>query len=509
MSSVPGTVESERWRAPFTEQPPPERWIPPIPPRVIAAAALVIAVLAGRFFGDGRMGLGAALVLGVCYGPLAFIDLTIALAAYVAVLFIQDIAALSVGPNSMGVLVFLGWIGTLATRSARPVVLREQSRLFLVLALFALWLTLSIIWAQSSNNAANGVQTWLIAILALVVAVTTLHSPRDVTIIAVAFIVGATISVAFGIANGALSAAASSANEIALQGRFTGGGGDPNVQAAGFLVAMFLCAGLWSITRRRLARIGLLLAFVVVAIGFFATQSRGGFIALAVTAIVGLVALPRQRKRLLGLAAAAGAGLGVVAVVNPSAIGRMTDIGGGTSGRSDLWTVAWKIFTEHPLVGIGLNNFQVLQSRYTLKAGKLTRVDLIAETPHLVHNVYLQLLTETGVVGLAIFLVVIAGSLRASWLAARHFDSRAEPGYGDLARASLMASIAMLVTQFFISDGDDWRLWILLGLGPVLLSLARHMPPASPSAQSRPSSPVYVAWPGRSALIDADPYFSP
>ncbi len=496
MSSVSSSGRPALWRAQLVDQTRPERWIPTIPPRVIAALALILALLAGRFFGDGRLGLGVALILGACYGPLAFIDLTIALAVYVAVLFVQDIAALSVGPNSMGVLVFLGWIGTLVTRSARPVVLREQSRLLLALTLFALWLTLSLVWAQNSSDTANGVQTWLIAILAFVVAVTTLRSSRDVTIIAVAFIVGAAISVAFGIANGALSAAASSTNEIALQGRFTGGGGDPNVQAAGFLVAMFLCAGLWSIARRRLARIGLLLAFVVVAIGFFATQSRGGFIALAVTAIVGLVALPRQRKRLLGLAAAAGAGLGVVAVVNPSAIGRMTDIGGGTSGRSDLWTVAWKIFTEHPLVGIGLNNFQVLQSRYTLKAGKLTRVDLLAETPHLVHNVYLQLLTETGVVGLAIFLLVIGGSLRASWLAARHFDARAQPGYGDLARASLMASIAMLVTQFFISDGDDWRLWILLGLGPVLLSLARHVAPSSPSAKSRPSSPVYAAWPG-------------
>jgi O-antigen ligase len=505
MSSLPSSAAPVLWRAPLVEQPRSERWIPPIPPRVIATLALLLAIVAGRFFGDGRVGLGAALVLGVCYGPLAFLDLTVALAVYVAVLFIQDIAALSVGPNSMGVLVFLGWIGTLVSRSARPLVLREQSRLLLALALFALWLTLSIIWAQNSGDTANAVQTWLIAILAFVVAVTTLQSPRDVTIIAVAFIVGAVISVAFGIANGALSAAANSANEITLQGRFTGGGGDPNVQAAGFLVAMFLCAGLWSITRRRLAQVGLLLAFVIVAIGFFATQSRGGFIALAVTAIVGLVALPRQRKRLLGLAAAAGAGLGVVAVVNPSAIGRMTDIGGGTSGRSDLWKIAWKIFTEHPVLGIGLNNFQVLQSRYTLKAGRLTRVDLIAETPHLVHNVYLQLLTETGVVGLLIFLLVIAGSLRASWLAAQRFDANGHPGYGDLARASLMASIAMLVAQFFISDGDDWRLWILLGLGPVLLSLARRASPPSATARNRSSSPIYAARPGRAALTHPDP----
>lgn len=467
-----------------------DRGLPRVPPAAIAALALVLAAVAGRFFADGRIGLGLALVLGVCYGPLAFLDLTMALAVYVAILFVQDVAALSVGPNTVGVLVFVGWIGTLVTRSARPVAVREHSRLLIALALLALWLTLSITWADNSAEAGNGVQSWLIAIVAFVVVLTTLRSPRDVAMIAIAFIVGSVISVAFGVANGALSAAAESANESVAQGRFTGGGGDPNVQAAGFIVAMFLCAGLWSLTSRRLARVALLLSFVVVTVGFFATQSRGGLLSLAFAAAAGLVLLPRQRKRLLGLAGAAGVGLGIVAAANPGAIARMTDVGGGTSGRSDLWTVAWKIFTDHPWIGIGLENFPTIEPRYTLRSGPLTRVDLVAEIPHLVHNVYLQLLTETGIVGFSIFLVVILGSLRASWLAARLFDAGGHVAYGDLARAALMATIAMLAAQFFISDGDDWRLWILLALGPVLLSVARRTPPGDAvRTAARPPAP--------------------
>jgi hypothetical protein len=30
----------------------------------------------------------------------------------------------------------------------------------------------------------------------------------------------------------------------------------------------------------------------------------------------------------------------------------------------------------------------------------------------------------------------------------------------------------MLAAIFFITDGDDWRLWLLLGMGPALLALA-------------------------------------
>ncbi len=474
MSSISTSPRASRWGSAPVAAPRGARWIPAIPPSLIAGTALVVAVVAGRFLADGRMSLAAALVLGVCYAPLAFLDLTMALAIYVAILFIQDIAALSVGPNSMGVLVFLGWIGTLFTRSARLGILRENSKLLLALGLFALWLTLSVEWAGNATEAGNGLETWLIAIVAFVLVLTTLHTPRDVATIAVAFIVGAVLSVLFGLYNGALTASATSASESALQSRFTGGGGDPNVQAAGFLVAIFLCAGLWSLARRGATRVALVLAFITVTIGFFATQSRGGMLALAFAALAGFVLLPSQRKRLLGLAAAACVGLGVIAVVNAGAIARMTDFGGGSSGRDDLWAVAWRVFQDHPWFGIGISNFQTVEPRYTLKSGVLTRVDLVAEAPHLVHNVYLQLLTETGIVGLLLFLVVIAGCLRASWLAARRFDALGRPAYGDLARASLMAAVAMLAAQFFISDGDDWRLWILLALGPVLLSISRR-----------------------------------
>ena len=441
-----------------------------------------MGAVAGRFFADGRITLAAAIVLGICYAPLVFLNLTMALAIYVAVLFVQDTAALSIGPNTMGVLVFLGWIGTIVTRSARPAVVREQPRLLFALAMFALWLTLSAIWAQNPSDTEGGLQTWLIAIVAFVLTATTLRSTHDVTTIAVAFIAGSVISVIFGIAGGALSAGANSANAIALQGRFTGGGGDPNVQAAGYLVGIFLCAGLWSLAQRGLARLGLLLAFIVITIGFFATQSRGGLLSLVFAAVAGLLLLPLQRRRILGLAGAAGVALVIIAFVNPGAIARMTNVGGGTSGRSDIWTVSWNIFSNHRWVGVGLENFPVVEPHYTLKVGALNRVDLIAESPHLVHNLYLQLLTETGVIGFLIFLVFIAGCLRASWLAAQRFDANGRVGHGDLARATLMAAIAMLAAQFFISDGDDWRLWILLSLGPVLLSLARRASPLGVSS---------------------------
>lgn len=487
MSSFPASAPSRRWGVELEGAAGRTRPMPVIWQPAIIGLAFLLAIVAGRFMADGKTSLGIAIVLGVCVGPLAFLNITATLALYVAILFINDAHSLSVGPNSVGVLLVLGWLGTLVTRSARPAVLREQPRLLMAVVAFALWLTLSVTWATNPSATGVGIENWLIALLSFVLTVTSLHNPRSVGIVSVAFIVGAVISVAFGLASGGLSASAELTGEVTAQGgRFTGGGGDPNVQAAGYLVAMFLCAGCWGLTQRRLARTGLLLAFVIVTVGFFATQSRGGLLALGVTAIAGLVLLPRQRKRLLGLAGAACVGLGVVAAANPSALERMVDFGGGSSGRDDLWQVAWTIFKQHHWVGIGLDNFETVEPHYALNSGTLSRVELISDHPHLVHNTYLQLLTETGVVGFALFMLVIAACLRASWVAAKQFDAIGRNGYGDLARAALMAEIAMLTTQFFISDGFDWRLWILLGLGPVLLSMARRARAAAEAAGTLP-----------------------
>ena len=98
------------------------------------------------------------------------------------------------------------------------------------------------------------------------------------------------------------------------------------------------------------------------------------------------------------------------------------------------------------------------------------------------HNLYLQQLAETGVVGLALLLAIIAASCGAGMRAARRFDERGEPALAALARSSLVALIGFLTASLFISDGTDKRLWILLALGPTLWIVARRPGPAGGDA---------------------------
>ncbi|HEY2771423.1 MAG TPA: O-antigen ligase family protein [Solirubrobacteraceae bacterium] len=456
--------------------------IPPIPPRAIIAGAALITIVAAHLLASGRIKYGAALFLVALYGPLVFFDLAAAFAVWVGVLFVQDLHSLSIAPNSMGVLVALGWLGAFAARAGRLRVLREHRRLIVGTIVFLIWMTVSAAWAHNPGRAESQAGFWWLSGLALLITMTALTDRRDVGIVVIAFVAGATVAAVIGLAGGGLYTASTAIGATSNQGRLTGGGGDPNVQAAAFVAAMFLTMGLFSVYHHAVARLMLLISFVLVTVAFFATQSRGGLIALGIATVAALVLASGQRSRIMAMVGL-GAVIAVVAIaVQPGALGRITNFGGGTSGRSDIWRVATKLWEQHPLVGIGTNNFEIAEPQFARKIPNVSRVTYIAEKPDPAHNSYLQVLVENGAIGLLMWLAVLVACLRAGWLAAREFDRTGLRAYGDLARAVLMGTIGMLSAIFFITDNTDWRLWVLLGLGPALLSLARHGPLRPPSA---------------------------
>lgn len=457
-----------------------------VPPWSIIGAAVLLTAILGRFVADGRVKYGLGIALAAVYGPVVFTNLPVAFSIWVAVQFFAQLSALGYGPNAMSVLIGLGWIGAYLGGRARLRLLAEHRRVIGAILLLCVWISLTAAWAGKPGDAGTEAAYWWMAAFAFIITLTTIRSPRHVSYIALAFVAGAVISVAIGLATGGLSPSAVSSSQTAIEGRLTGGGGDPNQQAAGYVAALFLMLGMFSLFERRITRTWLTLAFLFVTVGFFATESRGGLLALGAATIVALFIAPRQRRRIAALAAMVGVACVGLLVSSPGAIHRITDLSGGSSGRSDLWRVGWEVFKSHPLTGVGAGNFVVVESHYALRPGAISRIQYITETPQIVHNTYLQLLAETGIIGLAGFLAVVATSLWASFAAIRCFEAIGNPGYADLTRAAVLGSIGMLAALFFITDGDDVRLWVLLALGPVLLGVARRM-------RDDPASAITVA----------------
>lgn len=75
-----------------------------------------------------------------------------------------------------------------------------------------------------------------------------------------------------------------------------------------------------------------------------------------------------------------------------------------TSGRSHFWSIAWKVFLDHPFMGAGFDAFGAAFSRYDTWNGTF-RVEQV-------HNDYLQMLADGGVLGFACvvaFVVLLIG----------------------------------------------------------------------------------------------------
>jgi O-antigen ligase len=207
-------------------------------------------------------------------------------------------------------------------------------------------------------------------------------------------------------------------------------------------------------------------------LGVVATQSRGGIIACLVGAGLAIPAFPRQRHIVTcAVLALIAVGL-MVLLASPSALSRITESLGNGSGRTDEWTVAVRMVRSHPITGVGDANFVVVARDYTRQPGVMTEARYLVDQPHEAHNTFLQFLSETGIIGLVLFITVCGACLRAGWRAARCFRALRDTAMEVLSRAVVVATVAMLTASTFISAQIDERLWILLALGPGMLAVA-------------------------------------
>ena len=199
-------------------------------------------------------------------------------------------------------------------------------------------------------------------------------------------------------------------------------------------------------------------ASIVMAIAIFLTGSRGGLIGLVASliAIAVFTAYGSRGKRSGGemrsispkLILAAGAGFLIVTIGLVSFLGgtdpllRSTGLTSGagdfSSGRTEFWRTAIKIFLDHPVAGVGLDSFGVAYSMYDKTSG-LFRVEQA-------HNDYLQILADAGVLGFACVAGFILLLLKNGLRTIRSASSGIRRG---IAIGALAGCVAIMVHSFF------------------------------------------------------------
>jgi O-antigen ligase len=445
---------------------------------LIAGGALLVALLAGALLTRSLV-LGLALV-GVCaFVTLVLLDLPLAIAAWVPVAWIEYSNLTGRAPVLGTVLLVVAWLGVSRARGVSLDAGGAVRPVMLALGLLLVWITLSVAWSGDRSLAWAETKSWYGAAAGFFLVATVPWSARTVRLVGFAFVAGALVAVVVGLSgHGGLSTTAD-AVDLATRRRFSGGAGDPNYLAAGLVAAIALAAGLLLSVRDPIAKVGLGAATAGLALALAATESRGGVIGAAAALVAAVILARGHRAQTAVVGVFVIAAVGAFLLATPGALERTTSFNAGGDGRTELWLVASRMSEDHPVAGVGIANFPFESHKYVREPGNLSFVRLIVDEPLVAHNIYLQQLAETGLVGLALLMCVIVACLASALRAARRFDELGDSPLAALARAAAVAMVGFLVASTFISDSTDRRLWIVLALGPALLGLARRQAASS------------------------------
>jgi tetratricopeptide (TPR) repeat protein len=141
--------------------------------------------------------------------------------------------------------------------------------------------------------------------------------------------------------------------------------------------------------------------------------------------------------------------------------------GAGTN-RYDIWRVAWSVFEDHPVTGVGADSFQ---PEY-LRRGKSD------EQPRFAHSLELGVLAQTGLIGA----LLLAGSFGALLYSALISLGRAS------AQTAASAGAAVSIFVYWLAHGSvDWFLELPALAAPAIafLGMAAAMRPATAASARR------------------------
>lgn len=191
-----------------------------------------------------------------------------------------------------------------------------------------------------------------------------------------------------------------------------------------YIIASALCAWtLLNVAARRVSQLILLITLPVMAGGVFFTFTRSTYIGLAASGlVVAAFYIPRQWRwpamvgtgvlGLMVLVASWGQLLGI------KREGTVEDSEHSVGQRQSFAYVSWKMFSDHPILGVGFGRFYDQKLPYLSDRSQNFELESLRPLHH--HNTLLSVLTETGLVGLAVFLGVFIAWIRSGWKLALH-----------------------------------------------------------------------------------------
>lgn len=260
--------------------------------------------------------------------------------------------------------------------------------------------------------------------------------------------------------------------------RVVGPIGDPNRYGLILLVLIPFAIDRIAGSRRPVPRILALATLGVCSMSIVFTHSRGAFVAL-VGMLASLVVIRRPRPRYVVAALVVAAMLSpllpssyiqriqtlAVAITRPQETIGFEDF--SMRGRLSENLAAVQMFLDHPLVGVGLNNYPVRYQDYSQEILLDPR-----STERATHNLYLETAAETGIVGLLALGVLLWVVFRGILVARRTLREPELAEIRGMVDAVAIGLLGFLAGSLFLHAAHARYFWLLAGIALALPRVA-------------------------------------
>lgn len=209
---------------------------------------------------------------------------------------------------------------------------------------------------------------------------------------------------------------------------------------------------------RKLSRV----CFAFSLLGILCTESRGAYIAIALSIATLLISSRKTFKKLLPFMFVLAIGIPLTIALRYKNNSSGNEFLASNNNRLAIWRVCADLFTEHPIIGMGAGTENIHQEI-------LQRIGI--NRSH-AHNLFLEIATEGGIIGVVLVIAIIV-IFAKNLFKLFHLKNNAYRPYAVLYTSSIIGFITMSLYEHTLQSPKEMMVFFLfLGFAEATLRMA-------------------------------------